>query len=239
MEQLSLARGCSRRHRKTLTDLQIDYLDLYLIHWPVAQKAGVWLPEKPEEQISLDDCPLSETWAAMEKLVQKGLCRHIGVSNFSIKKLQDLNQKAHIKPEVNQIELHPYLQQKEMLQYCRDNGIHITAYSPLGSPDRPERLKVADEPVLLEEPTIVSIAERHGVSAARVLLNWVLRQGASVIPKSVNPARIRQNLSATELNLTNEDLQAIAQLNINRRYGTGSSWILEGGPYTMDNLWDE
>lgn len=224
---------------KTLTDLRLDYLDLYLIHWPVAHKEGVWLPETPDELISLDDCPLKNTWTAMEELVDKGLCRHIGVSNFSVAKLKDLVDNARIKPAMNQIELHPYLQQSDMFDYCNENDIQITAYSPLGSSDRPERLKIKDEPVLLEDSVILEIAERRKTSAANILLSWVLQKGAIVIPKSVNPDRITQNLSADETILLQEDITAIDKLNMDRRYGTGKPWILEGGPYTFKNLWDE
>lgn len=224
---------------KTLTDLQLDYLDLYLIHWPVALADGVWLPEKPEDMLSLDDCPLSATWTAMEELVDKGQCRHIGVSNFSIKKLEGLIKTARIKPEMNQVELHPYLQQSKLLAFCKENDIMVTGYSSLGSPDRPERLKVAGEPTLLKDPTIQKIADSYNVSTAKVLLSWILHQDAVVIPKSISPERMKQNLAILDLELSEDDLKEIAALNIDRRYGTGAIWVLEGGPYTLENLWDE
>lgn len=225
--------------QKTLSDLQLDYLDLYLMHWPVCIKHGEGFPLTPEKLISLETLPLATTWKAMESLVDKGLCRHIGVSNFSTPKLSSLLETARIAPEMNQIELHPYLQQPSMVKFCRDRGLHLTAYSPLGSPDRPEGLKASNEPILLEDPTIVAIAEKHQASPAQVLIGWAINRDTAVIPKSVTPARIAQNLAAAEVNLTAEDMEAIGQLDRHRRYVDGTFWVVEGGPYTLDNLWDE
>ena len=224
---------------KTLTDLKLDYLDLYLMHWPVALKKGVFLPESAEDLIALDDLPISKTWEAMEATVAKGLCRHIGVSNFSIAKLKALLKVARLKPEMNQIELHPYLQQPAMLDFCNKNRVHITAYSPLGSPDRPAGLKTEDEPVLLEDSTIAAIAKRRGATPAQVLISWAIHRGTPVIPKSVNPARMKQNLAAVEVSLTQEDMQEIAGLDRSRRYIGGKFWAIEGSPYTVVSLWDE
>ncbi len=224
---------------KTLSDLQLDYLDLYLIHWPVAMKKGVLFPESAQDLIALDDLPISKTWAAMEALVDKGLCRHVGVSNFSIAKLKKLLDQARLRPEMNQVELHPYLQQQAMSDFCRQNDIHLTAYSPLGSPDRPAVFKAQDEPVLLQEPAIKAIAAKRRVSPAQVLIGWALQRGTAVIPKSVNPQRLAQNLAAAKLSLSEDDLQQIAQLNQNRRYVDGEFWASEGSPYTVSNLWDE
>lgn len=224
---------------KTLSDLQLDYLDLYLIHWPVTFKKGEGFPLSAEKLVGRDVLPISNTWEAMEALVDQGLCRHIGVSNFSIAKLQALLDTARIKPEMNQIELHPYLQQAPMLDFCSKNDIYLTAYAPLGSPDRPAGLKVEDEPILLEDPTITAIAQRYGVSPAQVAISWAIHRGTAVIPKSVNPVRIEQNLAATQVSLTPADLQEIAGLDRHRRYVGGEFWVVEGGPYTLANLWDE
>ncbi|ASC71603.1 Aldo-keto reductase [Halomicronema hongdechloris C2206] len=224
---------------KTLANLQLDYLDLYLIHWPVCLKPGASFPLTPEKMIPLDELPLTTTWAAMEALLDKGLCRHIGVSNCSIAKLTSLLTAARIKPEMNQIELHPYLQQPAMLQFCRDQGIHLTAYSPLGSADRPDSLKAATDPVLLDDPTIATIATNHQVTPAQVLISWAIHRGTAVIPKSVTPARIEQNLAAAKVSLTPDDMAAIARLDRHHRYVSGEFWVVEGGPYTLANLWDE
>jgi alcohol dehydrogenase (NADP+) len=224
---------------KTLDDLKLDYLDLYLMHWPVAIKRTVHFPETAEDMIPLAEMPIRETWQAMESLVDQGLCRHIGVSNFSIVKLKALLEGSRCKPEVNQVELHPYLQQPALVDFCRKHKIYLTAYSPLGSPDRPARARAAGEPVLMEDPTIKAIAVKHGASPAQVLLSWIIAQGASVIPKSVNPQRLEQNLAAVDLTLSREDLFEIGKLNRDRRYYTGGVWTMEGSPYTMANVWDE
>jgi alcohol dehydrogenase (NADP+) len=225
--------------KQTLSDLQLDYLDLYLIHWPVALKKGTGLPQSSDDLISLDTLPIDATWGAMESLVDKKLCRHIGVSNFSLPKLESLLASAMIKPEMNQIELHPYLQQKTMLKFCKVNNVHLTAYSPLGSPDRPDSLKSSDEPTLLKEPIIGAIATQHNATPAQILISWAIHRGTAVIPKSVNPERIQQNFASTEVSLTPEDMEKISTLDRHLRYVSGESGAVDGGPYTLAILWDE
>lgn len=224
---------------KTLADLQIDYLDLYLIHWPVIFKKGVVYQRSYKDLIALEDMPTTDTWGAMEQLVATGLCRHIGVSNFSVKKLEALLKIAKQAPEINQIELHPYLQQPAMVEFCKAKNIHLTAYAPLGSADRPAGFKEEDEPILLEDPTIVSIAQKHNISPAQLLISWAIHRQTVVIPKSVNPERIKQNLGALDVCLSQDDMTEIEKLNRDRRYVNGSFWVMEGSPYTMANLWDE
>ncbi len=225
--------------KKTLEDLQLDYLDLFLVHWPVAVKPDVILPEKGSDMLSLDEIPISETWKGMEKCVNEGLAKHIGVSNFSISKLKDLISQATIKPEMNQIELHPFLQQNEMLDYCKDENIFLTAYAPLGSRDRMQAMKGADEPSLLENKVIVDIAIAHGKSPAQVLIKWALQRDTAVIPKSVNAKRIKQNFEAEDFQLTDDAMQRIADLDQHFRLVSGSFWTVGDSPYTLENLWDE
>ena len=224
---------------KTLSDLQIDFLDLYLIHWPVVLRKEVLFLESVTDLIALDDLPISETWPIMEAMVDKGLCKHIGVSNFSVAKLKELLENSRLMPEMNQIELHPYLQQPAMLEFCKSKGIHLTAYAPLGSADRPARLKVENEPILLEEPAINKLAESRGITPAQLILSWATHRQTAVIPKSVNPERLRQNLNAAEVSLTQDDMQEMAGFDRHRRYVNGAFWAQEGGPYTIANLWDE
>lgn len=222
--------------KKTLQDLQLDYLDLYLIHWPVSLKHGVAFPTSADDMMAFD---IARTWGAMENTVEEGYVRHIGVSNFSIKKLGKVLQVARVKPEVNQVERHPYLQQKELAKFCKDNGVHITNYSSLGSGDRPAAFKPKDEPVLMTDQKILSIAEKSDTSAAGVLLKWALVEGASVIPKSVTPKRMQQNLGVETVQLEEEDIEAIRNMDLKRRYIDGTFWCLEGSPYTLASLWDE
>jgi alcohol dehydrogenase (NADP+) len=223
---------------KTLNDLQLDYLDLYLIHWPVVIKDGLVLPETGEDLVSLEETPIAETWEGMEECQVLGLAKHIGVSNFSVTKLQGL-ATAKQKPEMNQVELHPLLQQNELLNYCHEESILITAYSPLGSPDRLAQMKADDEPNLLEHPVITKIAGAHKASAAQILIQWALARGTAVIPKSVNPERLKQNLEAAELELSEAEMAEIAAMDKHYRYVKGQFWALPGSPYTVENLWDE
>ena len=224
---------------KTLRDLRLDYLDLFLIHWPVHFQPGVLFPRQPEEYLPWEAIPLGETWQAMEALVAKGLCRHIGVCNFSLQRLRELQEVAELAPAVNQIELHPYLPQNEMLEYCRKNNILLTAYSPLGSGDRPAGMKKADEPPLLSHPLIVSLAEKQGISPAQTLLAWALARGTAVIPKSVHPDRLRDNLAAAEINLGDTDLAAINGMESGYRYVDGGFFTSPGSPYSLSHLWGD
>jgi alcohol dehydrogenase (NADP+) len=222
---------------RTLENLAIDYLDLWLIHWPVVLKGGLKGVPKGEDFIPLDEVPIAETWAGMEACVQQGLCKHIGVSNFSRQKIADLLSYAQIRPECNQVESHPFLQQTELLEFCKVENIHLTAYSPLGSRDRPS--KGQDEPDMFEHETIKSIASRHQKTPAQILIAWAVNRGSAVIPKSTNPDRIRMNLEAGDIQLSTEEMHAIAALDRHFRYIDGTFWTVEGSPYTLASLWGE
>ncbi|MFY0652931.1 MAG: aldo/keto reductase [Cyclobacteriaceae bacterium] len=221
----------------TLADLQLDYIDLYLIHWPVVIKDDVVFPSGVEDLVSLDEVPLEETWAAMEDLADEGLARHIGVSNFSVKRLEQISKNARIKPEANQVEGHPYLQQNDLLDYCKANGIAVTHYSPFGSKDRPEHFKMGDEPELLEIPEIIALAEKHDCSPAQIILAWAVGRGASAIPKSVNPVRLKQNLEAYKIELSAQEIEDLKKVDKNYRFIVGKFWAVEGSPYTLEGLW--
>jgi alcohol dehydrogenase (NADP+) len=196
------------------------------------------MPQSPDDLLSLDERPIADTWAAMEALVDDGLVRHIGVSNFNIPKLEALIADARIPPEMNQIEMHPYLQQPDMLAFAQEQDVHLTAYSPLGSKDRPEGMKADDEPILLEDPTIGAIAEQHEVTPAQVLIRWAIQRGTAVIPKSVHAGRIEENLAAADITLSDEDMAKIEDLDRGRRYIDGELWAMDGSPYTVAGLWD-
>ena len=225
--------------RRTLADLGVEWLDLYLIHWPVPIRPGVAFPQSADDLLPPEAAPLADTWRGMEAVLELGLTRHIGVSNFSSRKLQRIQAEARLRPEVNQVERHPLLQQPQLLADCAAAGMHITAYSPLGSGDRPAALKGADEPVLLNNPLIGTIAAEHGCSPAQVLIAWHLECGVSTIPKSVSPERLRENLAAADLTLTPADMERIGGLDQHLRLVDGSFWLLEGSPWTLPTLWDE
>ena len=224
---------------KTLSDLKLDYLDLFLVHWPIAFRHGVNFPEGPGDFISLEQCPLADTWRGMEEAVEKGLCRAIGVSNFSSRKIGDLLAGATIRPIVNQVEAHPFFPQRELLDWCRDHDIALTAYSPLGSGDRIPEFRRDDEPEPLKDPVILDIANRRGLTAGQVLLAWAIQRGTSVIPKSSNPERLRQNFEAANAVLEDDDMRAIAGLESGYRIIHGAFFADEGSGYSVASLWDE
>ncbi|MBN3302207.1 aldo-keto reductase family 1 member A1-B [Amia ocellicauda] len=202
---------------KTLKDLQLEYLDLYLIHWPYAfQRGDVTFPRKEDGSLLYDDIDYKQTWAAMERLVGKGLVRAIGLSNFNSRQIDDVIAGASIKPAVLQVECHPYLVQSELLAHCRDRGLVMTAYSPLGSPDR--SWKHPDEPVVLEEPAIARLAQKYGRSPAQIILRWQTQRGVVTIPKSVTESRIKENIQVFDFTLEAEEMKAVTELNKGWRY---------------------
>lgn len=222
----------------SLSKLRLDYLDLYLIHWPVALKHGTELPRGPEDFIQLSEIPLESTWSAMLKVSEEGLARGVGVSNFSQTKVEQVRDATGETPAVNQIELHPYLQQTKLLEACKRLGVVVTAYSPLGSPDSAQMLGRDDDVLLLEHPVIADIADVHGATPGQILIAWALARGTAVIPKSVHPHRIAENWAAREVELTEEDMAAIAALDTHQRKVDGRFWFV-GETYSPQTLWDE
>jgi L-glyceraldehyde reductase len=189
-----------------------------LIHWPVAFKPTEDLfPTTADGKVALDDgVTIADTWAAMEKLLDTGKVKAIGVSNFNIEKLEKLKTTAKIIPAVNQVELHPYLPQDDLLEYSQKNGIHLTAYSPLGN-------NLAGAARVVDDPTVVKVAEKLGKTPAQVLISWAAQRGTSVIPKSVTPSRIESNFHDFEL--PKEDFEALKQLGAkNIRYNVPSTY---------------
>lgn len=225
--------------KATLADLRLDYLDLYLIHWPVALKPEIAFPTSGEDFLAPEAAPIEDTWRAMEETVDAGLCRHIGVSNFNVNRLKRLIASGRIKPEANQVESHPLLAQKELMEVCGEEKIALTAYAPLGSPDRPARLQRGDDPPLRDATVVLEIAAKRGISAAQVLLAWAVCRGSSAVPKSVNPERLKQNLEAAVIQLDAEDMQKLSGMDQGYRFIDGSLWAMEGSPYTLDWLWKE
>lgn len=225
--------------QSALAHLKLDYLDLYLVHWPIAFEPTADSQSSKIVIAPAEKYPIAETWNGMEECVAKGLTTHIGVSNFSIPKLEALINSSVIRPEMNQVELHPLLAQQSLVDYCHKNHIHLTAYAPLGSKDRSAGLKRSDEPDLLTNPVIQDIGLRRGMTPAQVLIRWSIERGTSVIPKSVNPERLQQNLDSVNFNLGEGDMDAIARLDQHNRFIDAGFWMHEGSSLTVQSLWDE
>ena len=183
---------------QSIADLQCTYLDYYLIHWPGRAKL------KPEDDQHIS--ARKEVWCAMQELKSKGLVRNIGVSNFTIKHLDELLSYGGVKPMLNQVEFHVHLAQKELLQYCQLNGILLQSYSSLGTG------------LLLNDPVVTEIAEKNNRTPAQILLKWVLQQGVSVIPKSTNGEHIASNFSLNDFCIEDDDMDRLFQLNIDKHY---------------------
>ncbi|XP_078400876.1 aldo-keto reductase family 1 member B1 isoform X2 [Cetorhinus maximus] len=203
---------------QTLTALQLTYLDLYLIHFPVGFQAllGELFPMR-KGRVLVSDADYVDTWRAMEVLVDEGLVKSIGVSNFNISQLERLLSVARIIPAVNQVELHPYLTQPELVEFCATRDIALTAFSPLGSPGRTVLNDSADPKDLLKDPVVEVIAKNHRKSSAQVLLRFHVQRNIATIPKSVTPARIQENAEIFDFELMDEDLQSLLTLNKNWR----------------------
>ena len=139
---------------------------------------------------------------------------------------------------MNQIELHPFLQQNNMLTYCKKSNILLTAYAPLGSGDRPAALKGKNERSLLANPVILKIAKKNSCSPAQVLITWAMKRGTAVIPKSVNPGRLSENFKSITMELSNASMEALSRLDTGARYVRGEFWTLPGSPHTLQNRWD-
>ncbi|KAK7934059.1 hypothetical protein WMY93_004955 [Mugilogobius chulae] len=203
--------------RTTLGDLGLSYLDLYLMHWPMAfQRGNELMPRRKDGSVCYSDTHYSETWKAMEILVDKGLVMAIGLSNFNARQINDIFSMAKHKPVANQVECHPYLSQQALVAHCRSLGVCVTAYSPLGSGDRP--WASPNEPALLEDSRLWSIAQRYEKSTAHIILRWHIQRGVPCIPKSVTPSRIKQNLQVFDFALSEEDMTLINSLNLNERF---------------------
>lgn len=225
---------------QTLKHLKLDYLDLYLIHWPFPNHhaPGASAHARDLHAVPYLHARYMQTWRQMERLVKAGLVKHIGTSNMTIPKLKLLLRDADIKPACNEMELHPYFQQPEFFDFLINNNIVPIGYAPIGSPERPERDKTATDPVVIDDPVIVSIAKRLNVHPAVVCVKWAVQRGQVPIPFSVYREQYLSNLQAVvEDPLTDEEMQAIAGIDKNCRLIKGVVFLWEHAK-GWEDLWD-
>jgi alcohol dehydrogenase (NADP+) len=226
--------------RQSLADLRLDYLDMYLVHWPFPNfhPPGCTVDSRSASAKPYIHANFMKTWRQMERLVDLGLARHIGTSNMTIPKLRLLLADARIRPAVNEMELHPHFQQPELFEFVRANGIEPIGYCPIGSPGRPERDRTPEDTVDTEDPVIVRIAERLGIHPAVLCVKWAVERGQTPIPFSAKPSHYIANLqSVTTKPLTPEDMQAIASIDRNCRLIKGQVFLWKPNQ-SWEDLWD-
>ncbi|MGI6111961.1 MAG: aldo/keto reductase [Bilifractor sp.] len=225
---------------KTLSDLQLDYLDMYYVHWPFPNYHP---PKCDVTERNPDSKPFSvarfmDTWHQMESLVDDGLVRHIGMSNMTIPKLKAVLPLCRIKPACIEMELHPCFQQKELYDYVKSQGIEIVGFCPLGSPDRPERDRTPEDVADLQTPVMKEIAAAHGVHPVLIAIKWAVQKGHTPIPFSIKEKNLYTNLKCvTEDPLTDEEMKRIETLECNNRLVKGQVFLWPGADDWQD-LWD-
>lgn len=226
--------------QKSLADLGLQYLDMYLVHWPfpnhhppgcdVGSRSSLAQPYMHDNYM--------RTWRKMEELVDRGLVRHIGTSNMTIPKLRLLLRDARIKPAINEMEIHPHFQQTEFFHFLLDNDIEPVAFSPLGSPARPERDRTPEDTSPIEDPVIVEIARKHQIHPANVCIKWAVQRGQTPIPFSVNRSHFLSNLQAAVIDpLTAEEMTAIEKMDRNCRLIKGQVFLWKENQ-SWEDLWD-
>ena len=213
---------------RSLRDLKLDYLDLYLVHFPIAlayvpfdvRYPPEWFhdPQAASPAMKPIAVPYADTWGAMAELHRAGLVKHLGVCNLNISLLRDLLAQCSLRPTVHQMELHPYLTQPRQLRYCAEEKIAVTAFSPLGSPSYESIGMARPDENVLRDPVVTAIAAAHGRTPAQIVLRWGVQRGCAVIPKTASPARLAENLALFDFALTPAEMSAIDALDRHRRF---------------------
>jgi alcohol dehydrogenase (NADP+) len=224
--------------RKSLADLRLDYLDLYLVHWPFPNfhpRGCDVTSRSPDAKPYIHDSYM-KTWRKMEELVDLGLVRHIGTSNMTIPKLKLLLRDARIKPAVNEMELHPHFQQPELFQFVADHGIQPVGYCPVGSPGRPDRDRTPEDTAPTDDPVVMEIARHHGIHPAVVCIKWAVQRGQIPIPFSTHryPANLEGVVSGS---LSDDEMRRIAAIDRDCRLIKGQVFLWKDGQ-TWSDLWD-
>ncbi len=225
---------------KTLKDLKLEYLDLYLVHWPYPNyhAPGVDVDSRDPHARPYIHEEYMKVWRQMERLVEMGLVKHIGTSNMTIPKMKLLLRDAKIKPACNEMELHPHFQQPEFFKFVMDNGIVPIGFCPIGSPTRPDRDKTETDTVDIQDPVILKIAKRLNVHPAVVCVKWAVQHGQIPIPFSIHRNEYISNLMCSAVDpLTDEEMKEIAGIDKNCRLIKGQVFLWEGAKDWQD-LWD-
>jgi len=197
----------------SLKDLQVDYLDMYLIHWPMAYcEGGDLFPKDDQGKIIYSETDFMDTWTAMEDAVSAGKIKSIGLSNFNMEQVERVIREGRIKPSNLQVEIHPYFPQRGLLRFCHENRIAVTAYSPLANNGNNFARK-EDSPNLLTEPALVEIGRSHAKTPAQIAIRWALQRGTVVIPKSVSKTRLQENFDVFDFNLSDEEMAKVDGLD--------------------------
>lgn len=201
--------------KETCANLNVDYVDLYLMHWPIGLKTKS-PPRVPQDFDEFDPTTIEDTWRAIEECAKLGYAKSIGLSNFNCSQIQRILNVATIKPVVNQVECHLYFNQRDMINFCKERGITVEGYAPLGSPARTPDTSVPVQPIIKNEK-VVKIAEKYKKTPAQIALRYLIELGVIPLPKSITPSRIKENIDIFDFKLDSRDISVLDSCNKNLR----------------------